>query len=167
MAIATWVAIVLCACHAHGAIVNGRVPTEQPSVCPTTTCRKIFVVSTGVGEACSVNGIVGPTSYSASRIVKAGQASLTDAEKATVHEAKRESRSRALRFARIGHEFVVYAAPFGVCSGTQYTVLNHPCEYYSPTDFEAADSEGAQAGLIGRPPPCIRLQKKSLRPSRN
>ncbi|MBD5653847.1 MAG: hypothetical protein IAI50_01550 [Candidatus Eremiobacteraeota bacterium] len=125
------------------------------TACPTATCRKIRVVSVGFGQACNVNGTIGPPSYLAQNIGRSGVPKLTASQRNMIRAISRYVRSKTLRFAFVGPDFLIYDAYDGPCNGSPYAVLNLDCaDYFSPTDFESIMSEGTKAGFFAHPGAC-------------
>lgn len=96
--------------------------------------RRIGEVRVGRGIACWVDGTIGTASYAAGDSGSSGTPKLDRSDAGMLRKITRYVRSRFLRFAYVGGEFVVFDATDGPCSGGEYYVLNAWGENYSPTD---------------------------------
>jgi hypothetical protein len=156
-------ATTLCGCHSKrsDAASPTTVTASATEGCPTTTCREIRVVRSGLASACEVNGRVGPVSYEAKDVDTIGPDLFQRDERSLTHRVAAYVHSRTLRIARVGGQFIIFDANQGICSGGMYPVLNAGCSlYYSPTDFDGPNATGVAAGIIVLPGPC----DKSPRP---
>lgn len=105
--------------------------------------RFVGEVRLGLGDACYVNGKIGPASYDVRDLGKGGTPAVKTADVRMLHRIMVYVHPKTLRFAYIAGEFIVFDATNGPCSGMNYFVLNGDCnEFYSPTD----DFDGTRPG---------------------
>ncbi len=75
----------------------------------------------------------GPRNYSINDLNKAGVPKLSQFELDMVRTIQRYVRSKLLRFAFVGNQFIIFNAKFGPCLDNDYQVLNGTCnEFYEP-----------------------------------
>lgn len=121
--------------------------------------RVIKEVRVGGGIACSVNGVVGPPSYSVYDIGKSGVPIPNTKDLNMIHAIMKYVHPSTLRFAYLDTMMVVYDSytQGEVCSGgAPYFVLNAGCnEFYADTDRPFNTISGGEMGCTFAPRPWI------------
>jgi hypothetical protein len=121
--------------------------------------RIIKDVHVGGGIACSVNGEVGPPSYSVYDIGKPGVPIPNTKDLDMIHAIMKYVHPSTLRFAYLETMMVVYDSytQGEVCSGgAPYFVLNGGCnEFYADTDRPFNTIGGGDMGCTFAPRPWI------------
>ena len=126
--------------------------SSAPSSSPNLSTHE---VRTAAGVACSVEGDVGPPSYSVRDIGKSDVPKVSAANVTMGRAIMRYVHPATLRFAYVPH-FIVFDARNGMCSDTPYDVLNMvACNTVYQTTNVKHGEFAAPGGCFDHPRPWI------------